>query len=226
MSIQLSDEMSLLFDKMKEELNKQTKQITENVTTTVLKVVDQKIQPIIAENERLTREVEKLNKRLQNLDINARKNNIIMHGIPEPNTEKYEDLNALIIKTIKDLDVQIENGEISKAQRLGKKTENGKIRPILVTITTLQRKIQILKNKRNMKENTYITNDYSKDTLAKRKIRASNFRENEKRKRTSETPSPKETTTNTSKKIQRTDAFQLMRERAYSMSEKNTYLNY
>lgn len=224
MSTQLSGEMLLLLDKMKEELNKQTVQITENVTTTVLKVVDEKIQPIIAENERLSREVETLNKKLQTLDLIARKNNIILHGIVEPSTEKYEDLNDSVIKTITDLEVPLENSEINKVQRLGKKQENGKIRPILLTLTTLQKKIQILRNKKNMKENTYITNDYSKETMEKRKTRASNFRENEKRKRIPETPSPKESTIGTSKKIQRIDAFQHMRERAYSMSEKNTYL--
>lgn len=225
MSTELSYEMSLLFDKMKAELDKQTIQITENVTTTVLKVVDEKIQPIIVENERLTREVEKLNKQLQTLDINARKNNIILHGIPEPSTEKYEDLIALTIETIKNLEVPLENSEINKIQRLGRKEGNGKIRPILLTTTTLHKKIQILRNKKKMKENTYITKDYSKDTMEKRKTNASNFRENEKRKRTSETPSPKDTNNSTNKKIQRTNAFQLMRERAYSMSEKNTYLN-
>ncbi|GBP28948.1 hypothetical protein EVAR_83847_1 [Eumeta japonica] len=120
MGTELSNEMSLLFDKLKAELDQQTIQITENITKTVLKVVDEKIQPIIAENERLTREVEKLNKQLQNLDVNARKNNIILHGIPEPSTEKYEDLNALVIKTITDLDVPLENSEINKVQRLGK----------------------------------------------------------------------------------------------------------
>ncbi|GBP49702.1 hypothetical protein EVAR_33456_1 [Eumeta japonica] len=225
MGTELSNEMSLLFDKLKAELDQQTIQITENITKTVLKVVDEKIQPIIAENERLTREVEKLNKQLQNLDVNARKNNIILHGIPEPNTEKYEDLNALVIKTITDLDVPLENSEINKVQRLGKKMDSEKIRPILLTTTTIQRKIQILKNKKKMQENTYITNDYSKDALEKRKIKTANYRESEKRKRISETPSPKETNDSASKKIQRTDAFQLMRERAYSMHEKNTYRN-
>ncbi|CAF4946069.1 unnamed protein product [Pieris macdunnoughi] len=121
--------------------------------------------------------VETLNKKLQTLDLNARKNNIILHGIVEPTTKRYEELNA-------------------------------------------SKKIQILRNKK-MKENTYITNDYSKETMEKRKARrASNFRENEKR--TPETPSPKETTNGTSKKKQRTDAFQLTRERAYSTSERNT----
>lgn len=223
MSTQLSGEMSLLLDMMKEELNKQTKQITENITTTVLKAVEEKIQPIIAENERLSREVEILNRKLQTLDITARRNNIILHGITEPSTERYEELIASVIKTITDLEVPLENSEVNKVQRLGKKEENGKIRPILLTLNTLEKKIQILRNKKKMKENTYITNDYSKETLEKRKARANHFREIEKRKRTEETPSPKETTNN-NKKIQRTDAFQRMRERAYSMCDKNTYL--
>lgn len=42
MSTHLSPEMSLLLEKMKEQLNLQTNIITENITTAVLKQVDEK----------------------------------------------------------------------------------------------------------------------------------------------------------------------------------------
>lgn len=222
---QLSQEMSLLLEYMKVELHKQTTEITESITATILHTVDEKLKPVIAENEKLRSEVETLNKKIQFLEVNARKNNLVLHGIPEAEDENIDNLHSVAIRIIKELDVELENSDINKVQRIGKKIDNEKIRPILLSTTTLQKKVQILRNKKKMKEKTYITQDYSKEEMEKRKAKADNFRENEKRKRNSETPSPRDQPSTSTKKIPKVDAFQLMRERAYSMSEKNTYLD-
>lgn len=220
--------MSLLFDKMKEELQKQTIQITETITTTVLNTLDEKLQPIIKENKELKREVEELNKKINNMDLNARKNNIIIHGIPETNDEKVDDLTTLVIKTINKLDVPLENWEINKVQRLGKQANIGKIRPILLATTTLQKKILILRNKMKMQKGTYITQDYSKETMQKRKAnptKPNKPRENEKRKRIPETPSPNGKSVAPNNKLHKIDAFRLMRERSCSTPGKYTNSN-
>lgn len=228
MSSQLSNEMSLLFEMMKVEMQKQTLQITENVTATILKTVDEKMKPLIEENELLKYEVLELNRKVEFLDSAARKNNIIIHGLPEVINEKDEDLINIALETIKKLDVPLARGEIDRIQRLGKNTNKEKIRPILLTTTTLQKKIQILRNKKKMEPKTYITHDFSKKEMEKRKEIAKNFRESEKRKRI-ETPSPEASTSTNTKneiqdpKIQKTNAFQLMRERSYALSDKNTY---
>lgn len=225
MTTQLSPEMSLLLTKMTEQLNLQTKTLTENITAAVLQKVDEKLQPIIEENARLIGEVEKLNKKIVNLEGNSKRNNIILHGLPETEEESHDHLNTLVSSTLREIDVEIEKGEIDRLQRLGKKGgKTGKIRPILLATTTLQKKIQILKNKQKMKPNSYITQDIPKSVLMARKEEKNGSKnDNEKRKR-SETPSPR-TPNKTINKIQRKDAFQFMRERSYSMSEKNTYRN-
>ncbi|GBP03529.1 hypothetical protein EVAR_101858_1 [Eumeta japonica] len=66
MATQLSPEMLLLLTNMTEQLNLQTKTITENITAAVLQKVDKKLQPIIEQNEKLKSEVEKLNQKIQN----------------------------------------------------------------------------------------------------------------------------------------------------------------
>lgn len=224
---ELTPEMSLLLEKLTERLQDQTKTIKESITELILNRVEEKINPIIEENAKLKNEVEILNKRMESLELSHRRNNIIIHGLPENTEENHEKLTSLILTTLEDIDVGITKGDINRIQRLGKKGQTDKIRPILLATTTLDKKIQILSNKKKMKKDTYITHDLPKQTLQKNKDKKSNRgRENEKRKR-SETPSPRniEKSPKNDPKLKKTDAFQYLRERQYALSEKNTYLN-
>ncbi|KAL4712349.1 hypothetical protein ACJJTC_001510 [Scirpophaga incertulas] len=53
-------------------------------------------------------------------------------------------------------------------RRLGKKVD-GQIRPVLISLTLNWRKLEILKNKKSFPENIYVTEDFPKDVLTKRK---------------------------------------------------------
>lgn len=240
MSTELTPEMSLLLTQMTEQLNLQTATLTENITTAVLTKVEEKIVPIIEENKKLKSEVEVLKNKILNLETNSRKNNILIHGLPENKEEDTEGLTALVISTLKDIEVEIGLGEIDRIQRLGKRGEDvQKVRPILLATTTLQKKIQILKNKKKLKPTAYITQDLPKAILQKKRENKGKNPEKieiEKRKR-SETPSPGSQNTTTSK-VQKTsnadnfqkiapqiNAFQYMRERSHSLSDKNTNRN-
>lgn len=143
MSTELTPEMSLLLTKMTEQLNLQTATLTENITTAVLTKVEEKIVPIIEENKKLKSEVEVLKNKILNLETNSMKNNILIHGLPENKEEDTEGLTALVISTLKDIEVEIGLGEIDRIQRLGKRGEDvQKVRPILLATTTLQKKIR------------------------------------------------------------------------------------
>ncbi|XP_048002101.1 uncharacterized protein LOC125238724 [Leguminivora glycinivorella] len=227
---QLSPEMSLLLERMTEKLNIQTQTITDNVTATILLKVEETIKPIVEENKKLRIELQELNRKIETLDNNARRNNVILHGIPESQEEKFDQLINTVINTIHDLDVDLKITDINRVQRLGRRQENdNKIRPILLSTTSTQKKIEILRNKKKMKQNTYITHDVSKKSLQERKEKTkTTVNETEKRKRPdSESPSPNKPVTSTRKdnKITKVDAFQVMRERAYSLSDKNTWRN-
>lgn len=240
--------MSTLFSLMKLELEKQTTVITETVTANILQNIDEKIKPLVEENKILKLEVEILNTKINRLEDANRKNNILIHGIKE--TEKnYTELFDITTGILESIDVKVQNYEINNMYRLGK-LGTGKIRPILLSLTSYNKKIEILKNKKKMSKNTHITEDFSRETLEKRrelqsqlkeerekgneayiknnKIIIKEKRENEKRKRdTSTSPGPSsqqgaQKTIIAPAKLPRTDPFAFMRNRSHSLTEKNS----
>lgn len=225
MTTQLSPEMSLLLSKMTEQLNIQTNTLTENITAAVLQKVEEKIKPLFEENEKLKSEVEKLNKKIQTLETNNKRNNIILHGLPESKKENHEDLTALVTSTLKEIDVKLQNGEIDRLQRLGKRgVVEGKIRPILLGTTTLQKKILILKNKKKLKSNIYITHDLPKAVLEIRKDKWIKYKNDNNESIETSSPGSQSQNKNHSK-VERKDTFQPIRERPYPFSDKSMYRN-
>ncbi|CAH2091435.1 unnamed protein product [Euphydryas editha] len=175
----MSEEMLKLFKMMKMELEKQTTTIIQNVTDTLMRSLEDKIQPIIEENRNLKIEVETLNRKIKHLENVNRKNNIIIHGVKE--TEKsYDDLFTIIKNTLKNINVNIEKFEINKYHRLGRK-QDGKTRPVLITFTSQQKRAEILKHKKQMPQQTYITEDFSKETIEVRKNLQLQLKEEKKR---------------------------------------------
>lgn len=238
--------ISTLFNMMKLEMEKQATLIKEN-TEKIMMTLDDKIKPLIQENEKLKSEITLLNNKINSLENMSKRNNILIHGFKE--TEgKYSELFNNIIKLLSKLDIKIDEYDINKLHRIGKQTD-GKIRPVLITLTTFNKKIEILRNKKRMPEPTYITEDYSKETLEKRKVLQQELQRerekgkdvyikgnkivtkskgNEKRKReTSVSPAAhyqqgKENNnknTLTPAKLHRTDPFAYMRSRSHSVTE-------
>ncbi|CAH0404950.1 unnamed protein product [Chilo suppressalis] len=163
-------DMQMILSKIEEQFEKQTSLITDNVTKKLSATIDEKLNPLLEENQELKKEISSLKSKLQNLERDIRRNNLIMHGVKE--TENA-DVIDLVLKTLNIAceKAGIENWdkwEISDARRLGKATPN-KIRPILISVTLAWRKTQMLKNKKSLPQNVYISEDYSKDVLNKRK---------------------------------------------------------
>lgn len=218
--------MLLLLEKMDEKLNLQTITITENITTAVLIQVDEKIKPILEENAKLKTEIDKLNRKIENLEANGKRNNLLIHGIPEQKDETEKDLKTVITTTLNEIDIMLKDEEIDRMQRLGKPDKgDGKIRPILLTTTTLQKKIQILKNKKKMKPNTYITQDLTKEAQIKKKERRRNEKKGFEKRKRSETPSPKTSyeRKNNDPKVIKRDAFQYLRDRSHALPDKQRH---
>lgn len=239
-----------LFQMMKIELEKQTITITQSVTDTLMRAMDDKIQPILEENKNLKIEVQSLNRKIKYLEDANRKNNLIIHGVKETENN-YEDLFNTICYTLQKTKVNVEKIEINKYHRLGRKQE-GKTRPILIAFTSYQKKVEVLKNKTKMPDQTYITDDLSKETIELRKnlqqqLKQEKEKGNEafiknnkliikekpepgKRKRDSCSLSPANIQTPTRPegvktiiappKLHKTDAFAYMRSRSHSLSEK------
>lgn len=278
MTPEMSPDMALLFTMLKEEMHHQTEIITNKVSSSILQSVEEKLNPIIEENKLLKAEIEKLNTRMKSLELQNRRNNVLIHGVEE-NEHNILDLLNNSVQLLKDTGAEVTSSDIDRIYRLGRKSEEGKPRPILITTTTSFKKHEILKNKKKMINNSYITEDFTKETLEKRKLLQAELKqareaghqaiirnnkivikgmkENKDKRRRSESTSPVQgsfSQTNAAKmhkpeertknnpetrivvptaanknemevKQRRIDAFQVMRERAYSLSEKNTYLN-
>lgn len=159
--------MDAFWQKMKQAMSAQTREITEAVTKKVSESINEKLTALVEENNNLKTEIKTLKGKMKSMEDYKRKNNVIFFGMKEEqnNVSPIESITKLIEKN---MNIQINPQEINNAYRLGEKKDN-KPRPILVTFTTNWRKNEILKNKKKLDQEIYIKEDLSKETLEKRK---------------------------------------------------------
>lgn len=155
------DNLQAFFDQMKIEMAKQTKDI--------MTQLDEKLIPFTQDIEKLKLENKHLKEKLAHLEKSNRANNIIIYKLKETE-QSSTDLMELTIKKLKtDLNIPLESSDINAIRRIGKKDgKDGKIRPILVAFLSNWKKNEILKYKKKLKE-IYISEDYPKDILDKRR---------------------------------------------------------
>lgn len=240
--------MEVLLSKIKKQMSIQTKEITESVTKSVMERMDEKLAVVLEENKELKTKVGMMQTKINFLEDEKRRNNLIFFGVNE--TEQggsiIEFVKTLIEKETK---VTIQPHEINKAHRLGVRGKES--RPLLVSFTTIWKRNMILRNKNNLSGGINIKEDFSKEVLEKRKelipqllqerekgkiayikkdkliIRDSKEDNNVKRKRDQvESPesSPNQATTSAPKKINKTNMFNyITRGRTTSLSESKNY---
>ncbi|CAG4954569.1 unnamed protein product [Colias eurytheme] len=172
----MEDQFQILFDKMKIEMQKQTVELKESITNSIMEKIDEKIKPILAENKDLKMKMLNLEKEMEYLKRDKKQNNIIIFGLKE----EQESAPGLIqeVKKIfnKDLNINIEDFEINNAYRIGKKNLEGKPRPVLLSFVSSWKKNEVMKVRKNLK-GIYISEDYSKEVLEKRKMLQSKLKE-------------------------------------------------
>lgn len=140
----------------------QTIEITESVS----KRMDEKLAAVMEENKCLKKEIETMKQKLKYLEEEKKKANLIFFGVKEEKTEG--SLIDYVIKTIeKDTEISVQPFEINKAVRLGQ--NSGKTRPLLVSFTTTWKRNLIFRCKNKFSSGIYIKEDFSKETLEKRK---------------------------------------------------------
>ncbi|XP_028168072.1 uncharacterized protein LOC114358336 [Ostrinia furnacalis] len=170
--------MEVLLSKLDEKLNKQTLAITTAVTANVMEVLENRLAPIIEENNNLKQKVANLEVKLNSIEKEKRKNNIIFFGSNEKDKNETE-LIDYIKETIQDSGTHLDSQEISNIYRIGK--PSSKCRPVVVTLTTTWKKHLILKNKANLPSGIYVKEDYPKDVLITRKELQSKVDEEKKK---------------------------------------------
>lgn len=160
----MDEQFQLLFEKMKIEIQNQTIELT----NTILGKMEEKLKPVLEENQSLKLKVEKLEKKVEFLERDRKGNNIIIHGLAEQEQSALDLIKRIKKCFLDELGITIEIHEINKIYRIGMRNKNEKPRPTLLSLVSGWKKAEILRNKKKSKE-LYITEDFSKETLEIRK---------------------------------------------------------
>ncbi|KOB71226.1 Endonuclease-reverse transcriptase [Operophtera brumata] len=247
----MEEQFQLLFDSMKIEMQKQTAELTESLPKKLMDTMDEKLTPIIEENEQLKQKVSELETEMEYLKRDKKNNNVIFFGLEEGENSTSELFKNVKVTLKEDLNIIIEQFEINKLYRLGKNKVQNKSRPVLCSFVNAWRKDEIMENKKSfICFNCMLCMcDYSKEVLERRKALLPKLKEErekgntaflkydklvvkesntEKRKREPTTsPSPSKTQPRkqqiiSSVKANRINAFDAMRHRSNSLTNRQT----
>ncbi|XP_075990365.1 uncharacterized protein LOC142986016 [Anticarsia gemmatalis] len=162
------------------EIQKSGEKVTEQVILNISNKLEEKFTVLEEKHQILKEKTEQQEKRIQIMEKQARQRNIIFFGIEEGEAS-YHNLENNILQFINEIfSLQMDCRDIQEIKRVGKKGERP--RPIIVTFCTLGSKINILKQKRSLKDTQYhLSEDYPKYILEKRKeLQAEANKEREK----------------------------------------------
>lgn len=122
------------------------------------------------ENIQLKEKVEKQDKRIEILEKEARKKNLVLKGVMDEEDEGQRELLEKITVVMNNVGVEWEKErDLEDYTRLGKYREDG-TRPILVKLNKYNKKIEILKQAKNLKNTEiWINEDYTKEVQEERR---------------------------------------------------------
>ncbi|XP_014370105.2 uncharacterized protein LOC106720052 [Papilio machaon] len=165
---------------MKLEMQKQTIELRESITKTIMDRIEEKLTPIIKENEKFRQQISKLEKEVEYLKREKKSNNIVIFGLDE-DEKSTSELFQTIQKVFKsDLNMILEENEVNRLFRLGKNKVVNKPRPVLCSLINGWKKDEIMKNKKSLKK-VYVQEDYTKEVLDKRKALLPKLQEEKKK---------------------------------------------
>ena len=131
-----------------------------------LKRSNKKIKELKSENEQLKQAVNMNIQEIDNLEQYSRRENIRIHGVPEPQGKK-DDGEEVVVELAEKLGVNIESYDIQRAHRLGRKRSPlAKPCPIIARFVKYKHRNDILFSKSKLKNcnngkfnNAFITED-------------------------------------------------------------------
>lgn len=140
------------------------------ITTNINKNIDEKFGKLQQEVDILQSKQQEQERKIDNLERELKKRNLIIFGIAEEE-KSYHELEKIVLELLSGtLDVECLRSEIQQVKRIGLKKTGNTPRPILLTTTTMGKKIEICQNKHKLQNTgSYIKEDYSKKVLEIRK---------------------------------------------------------
>ncbi|VVD06145.1 unnamed protein product [Leptidea sinapis] len=125
---------------------------TAELTNTIMDKIEEKLKPIVEENNILKLKIKNLENKVELLERDKKSNNIIIHGLHEEETSKLQLLKNVKKRILDELHIRIETVEINKIHRTGHSKKGDKPRPILISLVSGLKKREIIKNKKKLKE--------------------------------------------------------------------------
>lgn len=139
----------------------------EKQTNTIFEKMNEKLEPLIEDNKILKNKIETLGKKIEYLEKEKKKNNILFFGLEEKENSSLQLLQRVQEIFKEDLKINLEANDVSKIYRIGLNKEN-KIRPVLIVFANSWKRSEILKLKKSLKD-VYVTEDFPKEVLEKRR---------------------------------------------------------
>lgn len=158
---------------IKQSFNSRFEELETRVTSLELSISTNGSKPLC---EKLSSEVASLKQSLarletknEDLESHSRRNNILIHGLPEDPNEKSDTLLSEVSKLLTE-SLEIPCPHIERCHRIGK-PRDGRPRPVIMKILDFTEKVLVMKNASKLKGSDYhITEDFS--------LRVRNIRKN------------------------------------------------
>lgn len=165
------EEIRDMFLKLQADVNdtkKSLKDVEENITKNISNNIKEMVGNLQIKFQDLETNQESQERRLDNIERTQRQRYIVIFGLEEEK-RGYNELALTIFDFFNEqMNMNCTESEIEAARRIGRKGE--KTRPVIVTLTTLGRRIEILKKGRSLRNTKYsIAEDFPPKILEKRK---------------------------------------------------------
>lgn len=141
------------------------REMKEDITNAINNKINERFRDLEERNELLE---EKIKNQQQNFEYLSTRRNVLFFGVAEEEIH-YSELESKILSLIiNDMQITCGKSNIEFVRRIGKR--GNKIRPVVVTFTTMGKKIEILRKKKTITDKSYyVKEDFPKEVLNKRK---------------------------------------------------------
>lgn len=165
------EEIKNMLLQMQQDIKQQKQDILEmktDITSTINNNINEKFNMLELKSELLDSKLDEQRTIVNNLERHIRRKNLVFFGIEECE-KSYHELEEKTINIINTyLQVQCDANMVEAVRRLGKKSE--KVRPVVISFTTMGFKIKIWNNRNNLSNTPYyIKEDFPLEVLNKRK---------------------------------------------------------
>ncbi|XP_048000870.1 uncharacterized protein LOC125237743 [Leguminivora glycinivorella] len=165
------DEIKVLLEKIQQDLHEQKtdmKNMESRIISDINTNIDQKLSSHVKRISDIEVMVDEQQRKFEFMERKQRERNILLFGMPEQE-KYYTELEKLVLDFINEkLEVSCDKSEIENVSRVGRR--NDTTRPIRITLTTMGKKLAILKVKNKQEiAPIYLKEDFTPKVLQKRK---------------------------------------------------------